>query len=65
MAIILPLFREGLTTKNIKANQTKGRLGLWLIGARGGLGTTTMLGALAISKGYSPDDRPPYRNQAL
>ena len=54
MAIILPLFREGLTTKNIKANQTKGRLGLWLIGARGGLGTTTMLGALAISKGYSP-----------
>ncbi len=58
MAIILPLFREGLTTKPSKTKSSspknKGRLGVWLIGARGGLGTTTILGALATAKGLSP-----------
>ncbi len=57
MAIILPLFYEELTTKQKTAKSSstshKGRLGIWLIGARGGLGTTTMLGALAISRGLT------------
>ena len=37
-----------------KQQKKKRRLGVWLIGARGGLGTTVMTGARAIARGLAP-----------
>jgi myo-inositol-1-phosphate synthase len=35
-------------------DSTPGRTGLWLVGARGSVGTTTALGALAVAAGVAP-----------